>query len=249
VIKKAIEKIQNDKTIINEIERRKKGLPNENINEYNKFYMKLPEILQPNPNGLTKEQMKIYENFAYEYPNKIDNNPKIQIVKVIIKILKEVLINFNSPKTKKNYEFCMMNIQNFSYNNMNFTQEELNMIEKCISDNKIEDIKLIKDFVNTTYRYVIFSLNKKNYKLLNILLVILKGWINVHPEIIRDITSLFMKSYDISIRFNTDIHIKFIQNKLIYQQDYEDYLFNFLQNPVTRKECVRMLNELDKKKY
>ena len=57
-----------------------------------------------------------------------------------------------------------------------------------------------------------------------------------------------MKSYDISIRFNTEIHIKFIQNQLIYFQDYEDYLFNFLQNPVTRKECVRMLNELDKKK-
>ena len=53
-----------------------------------------------------------------------------------------------------------------------------------------------------------------------------------------------MKNYDISMRFNLELHLKFIKNNVINISDYEMYLYSYLQSPITRDLCIDLLNEL-----
>jgi CCR4-NOT transcription complex subunit 1 len=66
VVSRAIEKIEHDEVIKTQIEKREKGLLqeiNENDPQICEKVLQLPEPLKPNINGLTPEQIKIYEDF------------------------------------------------------------------------------------------------------------------------------------------------------------------------------------------
>ena len=77
VITIAVEKIENDEFIKKEIEIRKKGKHQENVNYKSNITQKilqLPEQLKPSMNGLTSDQFKIYEDFE-----KINNSSNINV--------------------------------------------------------------------------------------------------------------------------------------------------------------------------
>merc|ERR1711957_425484 len=79
VIKRAIEKIEKDKTIIEELEKRKKQKAIDVKPELISKIKLLPESLRPSSNGLTIDQFKIYEDFdkVYEKNKKEHQNKKL----------------------------------------------------------------------------------------------------------------------------------------------------------------------------
>ena len=251
VIQKAIEKIQNDESIIKEIDRRRKNISFDIESEYVIKADLLPDILKPKITGLTPEQFKIYENFdkIYESYTKIESSPKMTSINIILSLLKEVLDNVdvnNINKTMKNYNVCMLNMQNISHSQNNFDEgnKELQIIEKSVSENKIDNVDLIKGFAETSFKFAFVAFEKKNYKLFNLYMALIKGWVNSQKQISREITNLLMKSHDISMRFNLELHLKFIKNNVINISDYEMYLYSYLQSPITRDLCIDLLNEL-----
>ena len=127
VQKKAAEKVLQDDTIKKEIERRSsvdingnKKFVFDNNSPLMKIVDKLPSSLKPNINGLTKEQLLIYDNYPKIYGEtlSLDNSQNNQIINNtntiahITHLLKDVLEKPNSIKSIKNYELCMQNIQN-----------------------------------------------------------------------------------------------------------------------------------------
>ena len=251
VIQKAIEKIQNDEAIIKEIDRRRKGISYDIESEYVIKADLLPDILKPKITGLTPEQFKIYENFDTIYESYTKNEPtqKMTWINVIGGLLKEVLENVdpnNINKTLKNYNVCMLNMQNISHSQTNIEEgnKELQYIEKCVSESKIENVDLIKGFAEISFKFAFHSFEKKNNKLFNLYIALIKGWVSSENQISREITNLLMKNYDISMRFNLELHLKFIKNNVINMSDYEMYLYSYLQSPITRDLCIDLLNEL-----
>jgi CCR4-NOT transcription complex subunit 1 len=230
VIQKAIEKIQNDEAIIKEIDRRRKGISYDIESEYVIKADLLPDILKPKITGLTPEQFKIYENFdtIYESYSKNEPSQKMTWINVIGGLLKEVLENVdpnNINKTLKNYNVFMLNMQNISHSQTNIEEgnKELQYIEKCVSESKIENVDLIKGFAEISFKFAFHSFEKKNNKLFNLYIALIKGWVSSENQISREITNLLMKNYDISMRFNLELHLKFIKNNVINMSDYEMY--------------------------
>ena len=215
VIKKAIEKIQNDPAILNEIERRKRDKIYDIKNETAVKCRMLPEVIRPNLNGLTPEQFQIYENYdkIYESFTKFDQTAKnSSVLNIIIKMLKEVLDSVNVGQTRftKNYEFCMVNIQNISLDStIPFEEgnENLNVLERCITECKVEDPQIQKEVASTSLRFAIAAAKKKNHQLVSIYTCFIKGWVKLQPTISQDITSHLFSFGDISTRLNIDLHI------------------------------------------
>ena len=104
VIKKAIEKIQNDDTILNEIERRKRNKMFDMKSELAIKSRMLPDVIRPLATGLTQEQLQIYDNYdkIYESYTKYEQTAKnSSVLNIIIKMLKEVLDSVNVSACKK----------------------------------------------------------------------------------------------------------------------------------------------------
>lgn len=252
VIKKAIEKIQNDPAILNEIERRKRDKIYDIKNETAVKCRMLPEVIRPNPNGLTPEQFQIYENYdkIYESFTKFDQTAKnSSVLNIIIKMLKEVLDSVNVGQTRftKNYEFCMVNIQNISLDStIPFEEgnENLNVLERCITECKVEDPQIQKEVASTSLRFAIAAAKKKNHQLVSIYTCFIKGWVKLQPTISQDITSHLFSFGDISTRLNIDLHIYLFNKGVLNVNEYEDYLYDYLESPITRNQCIELLNGL-----
>ena len=291
VQKKAAESVLKDEIINKEIEKRVNNEKQNNnfVNDSNpalmKIVSKLPPSLKPNINGLTEEQLAIYDNYPKIYGesinlenNKINNNNILNSSNTIVRImhvLKEILErpNNNLQKFLKNYEFCMKNIQtlmkehinnmynfgnNNSGNNNEFEEgsEELKLCEKCILDNKIKDLnlpeedeaKLIIQMAYTTYLLVLIAFKEKNNKLLNVYIAFIKGWIKYsnNNNIQKEITKSLMQNVLNQICFNVEFHTILFKNNILYLEDYQDYLLNYLEQPYSQKLCINLLKELKK---
>ena len=110
VIKRAIDKIEKDKIIIDEIEKRKKkNQPLEPKSDLLAKINSLPDVLKPNPLGLTLDQYKIYEDFEKVYDsNRKEVLKKNNLIKMIIPLLKEFMVFTmqNVSKANDRYEIC-----------------------------------------------------------------------------------------------------------------------------------------------
>ena len=253
VIKKAIEKIQNDSGIIEEIERRKRRKPFDNKSDHVNKARALPEVLRPRPDGLTAEQFLIYENYdkIYESYKKQEYASKgSSALSLIVKIIKEVLdlaSGTSSSKLTKSYEICMCNIQGINIDSAGSFDDGSNqatILQKCITDCKCEDEKLQTEFANISFKYAMNAFKRKNIQLLNIFTTLIKGWIVHQPKITESITNNLFTKNDILARFNVDLHSYFIKKSFISFPEYEDNLYDNLENPVTRKACLKFILEL-----
>ena len=161
--KKAAENVLQDETIIKEIERRKnvdangvKMFSYETNSSLNKIVNKLPPVLKPNMNGLTKVQLSIYNNCSTPNFQTSQNNNQnnlgsnsdltrisFPVVREILHILKEVLDN---NITTRNYEICMQNVKTIiTHNCQNSNEfeegsEELLLCEKAIQENNTKKL-------------------------------------------------------------------------------------------------------------
>jgi len=258
VIKRAIDKIDKDKTILEELERRRKHKNLEIKSDLMQKIKLLPEALRPSNNGLSNEQYKIYEDFdrVYETNKKDIMNKKINFLKMIYPAIKEVGDMYNPNIPEKNmiqkYEMCLYNIQLLSMQNesIDFTNPEdddiLKTLSKMIFESNIPE-NLTANFINNTLRYIINFSRVMNLSMVNIYSEILRGWVKLHPSLSKDITVKILNFEDVSIRFKLDIHYYFLKKNIFDIEEYENYILNYLedfpQNQFTRK----LLNSLCEK--
>ena len=268
VQKKAAENVLQDETIIKEIERRKAIDSNGNkLFSYDtntplmKIVNKLPAILRPNTQGLTKSQLLLYSNFptstgASSNSDLIKIN--IPIVRDILHIIKEVLDNNISPKT---YDICMQNVKTIITNNTQLGNEfdegseELKLCEKAIIDNKIKEMNLSEQeekknitlVVITTLKYAFFAFESQNKKLLNIFIAILKGWVQTNIINVRkEITDKVLGGNNNPMCFNLGFQYYLINLKLIDLNEYQSLLILYLENKSTRSMFIKLITDLKK---
>ena len=244
VVKIAAEKILKDEDIIKQIENKKQNKIDKQQQKELLMKMKdLPDSLKPNPQGLTEEQFKVYENFEKKFKfenDSVDNN----FLNTVYQLLKEVI---KSNLNKTNYEFCMFNIQlsgNNSKSNITIDDNSLLIIDKIISENKINDIDLIFDLSRISLKYAISASKNSNNLLLNIYSEIIKGWILVNNEISKKITVAFLEQNDNSVKFNYDINYMFYKKGIFDMELYFKYFNDFIINSVTKEFAKNLLNEL-----
>ena len=244
VVKIAAEKILKDEDIIKQIENKKQNKIDKQQQKELLMKMKdLPDSLKPNPQGLTEEQFKVYENFEKKFKfenDSVDNN----FLNTVYQLLKEVI---KSNLNKTNYEFCMFNIQlsgNNSKSNITIDDNSLLIIDKIISENKINDIDLIFELSRISLKYAITSSKNSNNLLLNIYSEIIKGWILVNNEISKKITVAFLEQNDNSVKFNYDINYMFYKKGIFDMELYFKYFNDFIINSVTKEFAKNLLNEL-----
>ena len=242
VIKNAIDKLEKDEEIRNEIERRRLNqFPFQKQNELLAKMEVLPEALRPNLNGLTESQYKIYENFdkIHEDYNKFEDNRNF--LTIVYNMLKEA-IDQSNPSMNKNYSVCMLNIYNLSQDAKN-RREEFSNLSKIITDSKI-DFKNAYDLTNLTLKYCFYVAKNSNDFLLNIYSHILKGWVTLHKEISTKITETVLTVEEIFVRFNINLHYAFIRKEIFDMNEYQKYFKEFLSNKSTLNIARKVLKEL-----
>ena len=242
VIKNAIDKLEKDEEIRNEIERRR--LNQNHYKQQDDLLAKmenLPEELKPNMNGLTESQYKIYENFdkIHEDYNKFEGNRNF--LNIVYNMLKEA-IDQSNPSMTKNYSVCMLNIYNLSQEAKN-KKEEFSNLCKIIADSKIDIINAY-DLTNFTLKYCFNVAKNSNDFLLNIYSHILKGWVTLHKEISTKITETVLTVEEIFVRFNINLHYAFIKKEIFDMVEYQKYFKAFLENKSTLNIARKVLKEL-----
>ena len=255
VIKRLIEKIQKDPTLIEEIEKRKQNKVNdETRKEFMKKIESLPSAIKPNENGLSDEQFKVYEDFdkIYETYNKYENTSKNSFLNKVLRMLKEIIDSYpsNSAKIIKNYEVCMFNIKNISHEAKNSFdyEEQLACLEKTLVDSQITDIQTATELALLSLKYTLNACKSNNSLLLNVYSQLIKGWVKLHPEISKEITERILVFEDIFIRFKLDLHCCFLKKGIFSLSEYEKYFYDFLDNDSTCDVASELLNNLYKRK-
>ena len=249
IAKKALEAVNKDPQILEEINKRKL---NKNLQEEQKNFLKkiekIPENLKPNKNGLTENEIKVYENFnkIYEEFNIYEeDNVNTSFFNIVLKMLKEVIDKY-SLKINKNYELCLINIQNISHSTKNNFQDEeqLKMLERIIQDSKIENPKIAKELAFISLKYTKLAAKKSNQLLLNIYSQLIKGWIKLFKEISKEITLEILNDNEIDMKFNKKIHECFLKKEIFDVDEYEKIFFEFLKNKSTQIITQNLLIDL-----
>ena len=271
VQKKAAENVLQDETIIKEIEKRKsvdangiKMFSYEINSPLTKIVNKLPPLLKPNINGLTKIQLSIYNNSLSQNNQNTSNNDIAKInyslVKEILHILKEVLEN---NITTRNYEICMQNVKtiitNNSQNNNEFEEgsEELVLCEKAIKENKLKELnmseqdemKIIRDMTIITFKHTYSAFESQNKKLFNIFIAFLKGWIKSSNLNIRKvITDKLLGNINHQCFSDLAFHAYLINSKILDLNEYQNLILSYLENSTisTRPYFIKLINDLKK---
>ena len=132
--------------------------------------------------------------------------------------------------------------------NRNPLGPNLNVLERCITECKVEDPQIQKEVASTSLRFAIAAAKKKNHQLVSIYTCFIKGWVKLQPTISQDITSHLFSFGDISTRLNIDLHIYLFNKGVLNVNEYEDYLSDYLESPITRNQCIELLNGLNNAK-
>ena len=263
IMKEAQNKLNINKKVKEEIDKKKQGIPNNNNNilEYKKKLNGLPNLLKPNEDCISENEYKIYENFNSMY-NKINlyenDNIKCNFLNTIYRLLKEVIDGISNNKSSnilenyKSYDLCMRNIETISQtldNNNNNEDEKLVYLENIIIDNKINNLELCTKLAVDTFKYIVDSAQNNNLLLLNIYLYILKGWIKLNNCVSKKITEeLFDYDVDIYIKFKHLLHFYLIKGKIIDLNIYEDKFLELLKNDCVNGNinmfAIKLLKEL-----
>lgn len=255
VIKRAIDKIEKDKVIMEELEKRKKSKSLEVKPELITRIKALPDILRPSYNGLTSEQLKIYEDFDKIYDrsgtNTSSHSSKIGLLKKLLPALKEVLDSPPSSKIINKYEICMLNIQFITKSdNTDYTEEDeqLGILSKMISESKVNDFSIVTELVNVSFKYIVAASKANNLSLMNINSEILKGWLKIDLSLSKEITNKLLNSDDLFIRFNTDIHIYFFKKNIFDMNEYENFIGDYLEENSMNETVRSLISSLIEKK-
>ena len=251
VVKKAIDKIDKDKFIRDELAKRKVQKP-EDKNDIFKKIKNLPDLLRPNINGLTSEQYKIYEDFEKVYEiNKKDSQKNNAFIRMIIPALKEYFdtLQYQPKIAIKNYELCMKNIEllyNNKHENIDFSDDDENLIQlsKIITDSKIGNENFVMELLQTNFKYIIIASKFTNPSLLIIYSEILKGWVKIHPMLSKEATLYLMKYDEMDIRFKSNIHYFFIIKNIIDLDVYESCLLTYLKDPLNMIPTCKLIESL-----
>lgn len=258
VIKRAIDKIEKDKTIMEELEKRRKQKSLETKPDLISKIKLLPEILRPSASGLTNEQYKIYEDFdkVYETNKKDGITKKMNFLKLIYPAIKEVGDFYSPNQSEKNmiqkYEMCLYNIQLLLMQNesVDFTNPEddelLLSLSKMIWESNIPE-NLAASFINNTLRYIINFSKVMNMSMVNIYSEILRGWVKLHPALAKDITGKILNNDDVLIRFKLDIHYYFLKKSIFDLEEYENYILSNLDDFPQNQYIRKLLNSLCEK--
>jgi len=255
VIKRAIDKIEKDKVIIEELEKRKKNKALDIKPELISKIKTLPEILRPNPTGLTSDQLKIYEDFDKIYDrtsiNTSSQSNKLGLLKKLIPALKEVLDSPPTAKIINKYEICMLNIQFITKSdNTDYAEEDeqLSILSKMISDSKVNDSSIVDELVNISYKYTVAASKANNLSLININSEILKGWLKIDPSMSKEITNKLLNTDDLYIRFKFDIHYYFFRKNIFDMTEYENFMADYLEENSMNETVRRLITNLIEKK-
>lgn len=256
VVKRAIEKIDKDKAILEELDKRRKQ---KNIDMkpdlLNKLKL-LPDLLKPSSSGLTNEQYRIYEDFgkAYEINKKDYTNKKINLLKLIYPAIKEFLDSYSPSQTQtrlvNKYEICMFNLQfitkqneSVEFNNSDEDEQHLLNLSKMIMSCNISE-PVASELVNVTLKYIINFSKVNNTSLVNIYSEILRGWIKLHPNLSKEITITILTHEDVLIRYNEEIHYYFLKKNIFELNEYESYMMASLEEYPQYVCMKKLLNSL-----
>jgi len=258
VIKRAVDKIEKDKIILDELEKRRKQKNIEVKTDLIDKISLLPESIKPSNNGLTNDEYKIYEDYdkVYEKNKKDHIIKKINFLKLIYPAIKEVSDFYSPNQPEKNmiqkYEMFLYNIQLLSMQNESIEynspedDELLQALSKMISESNIpENLAII--FINNTLRYVINYSKINNVSMVNIYSEILRGWVKLHPSLSTEITFKILKNDDVSIRFIFDIHYYFLKKRIFDLEEYQNYVLNNLNDYPQNIYIKKLLNSLCEK--
>ena len=260
IMKEAKNKLNINKKVIDEIDKRKNGNLNLTKNDFYKDYItnikhKMPKILKPNEQCIKDNEYKVYENFKANGFNFEEDVDKSSFLNTVYRILKEVIdkaVGDNSPNknnTYKNYDLCMKNIQNISKKNAFFNYEEdqdLTCLKKIIVDSKLNQSEICTQLALNTFKYIIDSIKINNFLLLNAYIYILKGWVRLNNEIANKITYyLFEYDVDIFTKFKSKLHLYLINQKVLNHNLYEKYMITLLnESPVINTIIQNLLSKL-----
>jgi CCR4-NOT transcription complex subunit 1 len=258
VIKRAIEKIEKDKTILEELEKRKKQKSIEVKPDLINKIKLLPESIRPSINGLTNEQFKIYEDFdkVYEKNKKEHQNKKLSFLKLILPAIKECLESYTPnqpiPKMINKYEICMFNVQFICKQNepLDFSDaeddEHLSSLSKLICEFKVSE-SIASELVLVTLKYVINFAKVSSMNLINIYSEILKGWVKSYPNFAKDITMKILNFDDVLTRYKFEIHYNFFKKGIFDIEDYENFIKKNLEDFPQYNYIQKLLNSLCEK--
>ena len=261
IMKEAKNKLNINKKVLDEIDKRKNGNLNLNKNDFYQDYItkikdKMPLILKPNEQCIKDNEYKIYENFKTNgFKLFEEDKDKSSFLNTVYRILKEVIdkaVGDNSPNkinTYKNYDLCMKNIQNISKKNAFFNYEEdqdLTCLKKIIVDSKLNQSEINTKLALNTFKYIMDSIKINNFLLLNAYIYILRGWVKLNNEISNTITYyLFEYDVDIFIKFKHKLHSYLIKQKVLNHHLYEKKIITILnESPVINVIIVKLLNQL-----
>lgn len=248
VIRKAIDKIEKDSTIKDQINKRKNQKFEEKTEIMQKLIKILPPSLRPNFNGLTPDQYKIYEEFEKVYEtNKKDSQKNIAFIRIIIPILKDSFdVLINQPNIAvRNYELCMRNIElQYSQNEpLEFSEDDeiLNQVSRIIIDSKFKNEAFMTELLLINFRYInLVSKPPNSNTLLTIYVEILKGLVTLFPLLNKAATIELFKIEDQEIKFKYSIHYLFLKKNIFDFTLYESHLLNLLKDPLN-SQCARTL--------
>jgi len=233
VIKRAVEKIEND-TAFNEELLRRRNNDYEIRKEVQEKINNLPKSLQPTGLVIQNELYKIYEDFD-KYNNVVSSEnliinketlKKSNFIKMIIPAIKEALNSVKSSSTNlskiiASYDIMLKNIELLFFKNegLDFSKDcddLLSGISKLIIDSKIEK-NIVSELINSNIRFIVFSSSFGNTSLMNLYCEMVRGWVKLHPSLTVEYTEKVLNYEDYYIKFNFKIAVRSLLSSLIVE--------------------------------
>jgi hypothetical protein len=260
VVKRAVEKIEND-TAFNEELLRRRNNEYEIRKEVQEKINNLPKSLQPTGLGIQNELYKIYEDFD-KYNNIVSSEnivinketlKKSNFIKMIIPAIKEALNSVKNSSTNlskiiASYDIMLKNIELLFFKNegLDFSKDSddlLSGISKLIIDSKIEK-NVVSELINSNIRFIVFSSFFGNTSLMNLYCEIVRGWVKLHPSLTVEYTEKVLNYEDYYIKFNFKIHQTSFRKELFDLEVYENIVSKFIRDPFLSKAVRSLLSSL-----
>lgn len=248
VIIKAIDKIENDTNLSEEISKRK-SIEYEIKKELYDKIKNLPSVLQPSKSQ-SNDLARIYEDFE---KNSIfltgEINKKSNFIKIIVPAIKECLnsiknSNANLLSLISSYELCLKNIELLLKNEgIDISKEGYDLlgnISKLIIESKINK-NLALELVNSNLKFIILSANLNNTSLLLIYLEIMKGWTKLHPIMTKEYTNKILTFNNYFTRFNFKIHSLSLRKEIFDLEEYERIMLEYIEDPLHSNFARKLL--------
>lgn len=263
VVKRAIEKIEKDKTINEELEKRGKnkdtnlsppetkdsssnqnqfssGFINSKIyNIYNTKLKNIPDVLKPSRNGLTPDQFKIYEDFEniIETDRKENSVPRLTLIKMIAPAIKEFLETDQNSNFINKFDLCLLNIQFLAKNSCDYFDEDENLLllSKMISNSNVHySDDDLKLLIPIAMKFIIHACRNNNLTLINLYTEVLRG--------LADLSAKINKAKEAEMNLFTEEDGKIISNNKL-KFDFRSEITNciFENNDVI---ATKMLYEI-----